>query len=132
MTQTATVEKILSDRLVQIAVVRRSACGHACESCAGCGAQRQVIHARAQDPIGVRPGDRVEVFTEDRPVLAAAALVYLLPVLTFFVGYGLSAAWGAVWLRAVFTAALTAGGLLPAVALDRRRGPVRFQIRRRL
>ena len=37
MTQVATVEKILRDGYVQISVPRKSACGHDCEECAGCG-----------------------------------------------------------------------------------------------
>ena len=37
MTQIATVEKKLGAGYVEISVPRKSACGHDCEECAGCG-----------------------------------------------------------------------------------------------
>ena len=37
MTQIATVEKKLEPGFVEISVPRKSACGHDCEECAGCG-----------------------------------------------------------------------------------------------
>ena len=37
MTQIATVERILDDTHAEISVPRKSACGHDCEECAGCG-----------------------------------------------------------------------------------------------
>ena len=37
MTQIATVEKILPGGMAEISVPRKSACGHDCEECAGCG-----------------------------------------------------------------------------------------------
>lgn len=131
MTQVATVEQLLEGGRVRVAVVRRSACGHDCESCAGCGGARQVIHATACDPIGVQPGDRVLVYSDGKPVLRAAALVYLLPLLTFFLGYALSAGLASLALRCLVTAACTAAGVVPAVLLDRRAG-IRFEITQRL
>lgn len=50
MTQLATVEQRLEGDRVRIAVARQSACGHNCESCAGCGAVGQVVRAIAHDP----------------------------------------------------------------------------------
>ena len=61
MTQVATVEKILKDGYVQISVPRKSACGHDCEECAGCGMTGASIYAEARDPVGVHPGDKVVV-----------------------------------------------------------------------
>ena len=37
MTQIATVEKLLPGGYAEISVPRKSACGHDCEECAGCG-----------------------------------------------------------------------------------------------
>ena len=37
MTQIATVERILDADHAEISVPRKSACGHDCEECAGCG-----------------------------------------------------------------------------------------------
>ena len=42
MTQIATVEKILRGGRAEISVPRKSACGHDCEECAGCGMTRKI------------------------------------------------------------------------------------------
>ena len=91
MTQVATVEKILRDGYVQISVPRKSACGHDCEECAGCGMTGASVYAEARDPVGVRPGDKVVVESSTRAVLAVTWLVYMLPVVFFLLGYFLSA-----------------------------------------
>ena len=93
MTQVATVEKILRDGYVQISVPRKSACGHDCEECAGCGMT------------GVRPGDKVVVESSTRAVLAVTWLVYMLPVVFFLLGYFLSAGLTEGWRYAVAIAA---------------------------
>ena len=90
MTQVATVEKILRDGYVQISVPRKSACGHDCEECAGCGMTGASVYAEARDPVGVRPGDKVVVESSTRAVLAVTWLVYMLPVVFFLLGYFLS------------------------------------------
>ncbi len=127
MTQFATVEQLLEGDRARIAVVRRSACAHACESCAGCGGTKPVVRATAYNPLGARPGDRVLVYSDDRPVLQAAALVYLLPILTFFLSYGLSAGLASLALRVLISLGGTALGLVPALLLDRR-SRIRFEI----
>ena len=90
MTQIATVEKKLEPGFVEISVPRKSACGDDCEECAGCGMTGAAIHARASDPIGVEPGDKVVVQSETKKLLGVVALVYLLPVIAFLLGYFLS------------------------------------------
>lgn len=90
MTQIATVERIIDDHHAEISVPRKSACGHDCEECAGCGMTGAAIHARASDPIGVEPGDKVVVQSETKKLLGVVALVYLLPVIAFLLGYFLS------------------------------------------
>ena len=90
MTQIATVEKKLEPGFVEISVPRKSACGHDCEECAGCGMTGAAIHARASDPVGVKPGDKVVVQSETKKLLGVVALVYLLPVVAFLLGYFLS------------------------------------------
>lgn len=54
MTQIATVEKILRGGRAEISVPRKSACGHDCESCSGCGMQGSSTHAVALNPIARR------------------------------------------------------------------------------
>jgi sigma-E factor negative regulatory protein RseC len=45
------------------------------------------VSVLAKNPLGAAPGDRVVVASDSRSILGAAALVYLLPLLLFFVGY---------------------------------------------
>ena len=59
MTQIATVEKILRGGRAEISVPRKSACGHDCESCSGCGMQGSSTHAVALNPIGAQTGQKV-------------------------------------------------------------------------
>ena len=49
MTQIATVERILDSGYAEISVPRKSACGHDCEECAGCGMTGASIYARAKN-----------------------------------------------------------------------------------
>ena len=118
MTQIATVEKILPGGFVEISVPRKSACGHDCEECAGCGMTGAAIHARAKDPVGVRPGQKVVVESATRKILGVVALVYLLPVVGFLLGYFLSEglAEGVRYAVAIGAAALA---FLPSGAYDR-------------
>ena len=118
MTQVATVEKILKDGYVQISVPRKSACGHDCEECAGCGMTGASIYAEARDPVGVHPGDKVVVESSTRAILGVTWLVYMLPVVFFLLGYFLSEglAEGVRYAIAIGAAALA---FLPSVAYDR-------------
>ena len=76
------------------------------------------IHARAKDPVGVRPGQKVVVESATRKILGVVALVYLLPVVGFLLGYFLSEglAEGVRYAIAIGAAALA---FLPSVAYDR-------------
>lgn len=49
MTQIATVEKILPGGMAEISVPRKSACGHDCEECAGCGVSGASVRAVARN-----------------------------------------------------------------------------------
>ena len=118
MTQIATVEKILPGGFVEISVPRKSACGHDCEECAGCGMTGAAIHARAKDPVGVRPGQKVVVESATRKILGVVALVYLLPVVGFLLGYFLSEGL-AEGVRYAFAIGAAALAFLPSVAYDR-------------
>lgn len=66
--------------------MRRSACAHDCADCAGCGAQTANISVRARCDFPLAVGDTVELGSSNR-VLGYAALVYLVPLVLFFVGY---------------------------------------------
>ena len=136
MTQIATVERIIDANHAEISVPRKSACGHDCEECAGCGVTGAAVHARALNPIGASPGQKVVVQSDTGKMLHIIALVYLTPVVLFFVGYFLMMAVAASPAAQYLAAgAGFAAGILPAGRDDRRlraRGGISFQIVRLL
>lgn len=87
MTQIATVERILDADHAVISVPRKSACGHDCEECAGCGVTGAAVKAKALNPIGARPGQKVVVESSTQKMLGIVAFVYLIPVALFILGY---------------------------------------------
>lgn len=121
MTQIATVERILDPGHAEISVPRKSACGHDCEECAGCGVSGAAVRARAANPIGAAPGQKVVVESSTKKMLRIVALVYLIPVALFFLGY--FAAMAVTASVAVQYAAAVLGfllGILAAIGYDRR------------
>ena len=132
MTQIATVERILDRDHAEISVPRKSACGHDCEECAGCGVTGAAVKARAENPIGAQPGQKVVVESSTRKMLGIVALVYAIPVALFLIGYLAAFALGAG--VGVQYAAAGLGfllGILFAVGYDRRlraRGGLSFTI----
>lgn len=131
MTQIATIEKLLDADHAEIAVARKSACGHDCEECAGCGVSGMSVYARASNPIGARPGQKVVVESSTKNMMGIILLVYMVPVALFFLGYFLTAPFfpaAGQYVTAVIAFAL---GLVPAVIYDRRlrrRGGLDFTI----
>ena len=69
MTQIATVERILDDTHAEISVPRKSACGHDCEECAGCGVSGVAVYAKALNTVGARPGQKVVVESDTKKML---------------------------------------------------------------
>ena len=118
MTQVATVEKILRDGYVQISVPRKSACGHDCEECAGCGMTGAAIKARARNDIGAQPGDKVVVESSTKKIFGVVALVYVLPVVLFLLGYFLSEGL-AEGMRYAIAVATFVVSFIPCVLYDR-------------
>jgi sigma-E factor negative regulatory protein RseC len=120
MTQIATVEKILDDSHAEISVPRKSACGHDCEECAGCGVTGMAVHARANNPIGARPGQKVVVESSTSRMLGIVGLVYLVPIALFLLGYFLTPAALGESTRYLLSAVGFFAGIVPAVLYDRR------------
>ncbi len=118
MTQIATVEKILDSHYAEISVPRKSACGHDCEECAGCGMTGAAIRARALNEIGATPGEKVVVESSTQKLLGVVALVYLLPVILFLLGYFLSEGLVESW-RYVIAIAAAVISVIPCVLYDR-------------
>ena len=132
MTQIATVERILDPNHAEISVPRKSACGHDCEECAGCGVTGAAVKARAVKPIGARPGQKVVVESSTKKMLRIVLLVYLTPIVLFLAGYLLAmACTGSTALQYLGAGIGFVAGILIAVAYDRRlkaRGGLSFTI----
>lgn len=132
MNQIATVERIIDTDHAEISVPRKSACGHDCEECAGCGVSGAAVHAKAANPIGALPGQKVVVESSTQKMLGIVAFVYLIPVALFLAGY-LLAALVTVSVAVQYTIAIAAflAGIGFAVLYDRRlkaRGGISFTI----
>ena len=88
--------KVLScapDGSAQVACLRQSACSGDCHKCSGCGAVEQTMIFTARNPIGARPGETVTVESATGPVLKAAAVLYMLPLVLFIAGYLMGLQW---------------------------------------
>lgn len=120
MTQIATIEKLLDGNYAEIAVARQSACGHDCEKCAGCGVSGASVYARAANPIGAQPGQKVVVESSTKNMMGIILLVYMVPVALFFLGYFLTGSLSSEGARYLIAAVGFVLGMVPAVLYDRR------------
>ena len=118
MTQIATVERLLDSGYAEISVPRKSACGHDCEECAGCGMTGAAIKARARNDVDAQPGDKVVVESSTKKLFGVIALVYVLPVVFFLLGYFLTEGLAENW-RYVIAIAAAAVSFLPSIFYDR-------------
>ena len=131
MTQIATVEKQLNGRYALISVARKSACGHNCEECAGCGVSGAAVRVRARNPIGAAAGQKVVVQSETGSIMKAILLVYLLPLVLFLLGYFLTPTVSVEGVRYGIAILGFAVGIWGAVRYDRyvrQRGGFQFTI----
>ena len=91
MTQKVMVKTCYADGTAQVLHLRQSACSGDCHKCSGCGAAQEALLLTVQNPIGAKPGDMVVIRAETGPVLQGAAVLYMLPLVLFFLGYALGA-----------------------------------------
>ena len=89
MEQLVRVRQVNPDGTATVIHVRESACSGDCHKCSGCGAAKETVLFTADNPIGAASGDLVKVESSTAPVLKAAAVLYLLPLILFFLGYWL-------------------------------------------
>lgn len=95
MEQLVRVRQVRPDGTAQVERVRESACSGDCHKCAGCGAAKQTVLLDAQNPIGAKAGQMVILRSESGPVLKAAVVLYMVPLVLFFLGYALGyGIWG--------------------------------------
>ena len=94
MIQKAVVKKILDETHAELEVQRQSACGHDCSKCGGCGTPTERIKATAVNSVQAQVGEIVTVEGSSKQILGMAAIVYSIPLILFFVFYGICAAFG--------------------------------------
>ena len=82
-----------ADGTAQVLCIRESACSGDCHKCSGCGAAKETLIFTAQNPIGARPGELVTVESASGPVLKAAAVLYMLPLVLFIGAYLVGMRW---------------------------------------
>ena len=87
MTQRVKILRTADDGTALVVHIRQSACSGDCHQCAGCGAAQETMILTAQNPIGAKEGDLVVLDSETAPVLKAAVVLYMLPLVLFFLGY---------------------------------------------
>ena len=88
MREVGVVEAVNGTNAV-VSVKRSTACG---DSCATCSAQCNLKGNKitVANKIGAMPGDLVEIEMKTSTVLKSAFMVYILPLLMFFLGYFLT------------------------------------------
>lgn len=118
MEQLVMVRRILSDGSAEVLHIRESACSGDCHKCSGCGAAKEAVVFTAQNPIGAAAGDVVKVQSESAPVLKAAVVLYVVPLVLFFLGVFLGSLLGSM--EYLLGGALFALGIVLVVLYDRR------------
>jgi len=96
MEQLVRVKEAYEDGTAMVIHVRESACSGDCHKCSGCGAAKEAVLFTADNPIGARKGDLVKVESDTGTVLKAAVVLYVLPLVLFFLGYYLGELIGAL------------------------------------
>lgn len=120
MEQLVRVKETFDDGTALVMHVRESACSGDCHKCSGCGAANETVLLKAENPIGARRGDLVKLESASGPVLKAAAVLYMLPMVLFFAGYF---AGDSLWQRGPLVGCLAfAAGIGLAVLYDRKLG----------
>ena len=126
MRQKATVDRLLADHMAEVLVVRDSACSGDCPTCAGCGSVTQTLRVTAENQISAQRGEVVYLEGDTAVVLKGAALVYLVPLVTFLVAYFAAMSLGS-WAILIGFAAF-ALGMIPAFVYNRKMKNPRYTI----
>ena len=109
-----------SGRKALVGYRRPTACHQDCQHCSGgCGATAasEYITVTAENEINAKPGDHVIIDGAAKKVVEAIALVYIIPLLLFFVGYFLGDFFGVN--GAIPAIVLFCFGLLIAILVSR-------------
>ena len=120
MEQLVRVRETFDDGTAVVIHVRESACSGDCHKCSGCGAAKETILLKAKNPIGAMRGDVVILESATGPVLKAAVVMYMIPMLLFFLGYFVG---DAFWQRGALVGSLAfVAAIALAVLYDRKIG----------
>ena len=122
MVQSAIVKKQIKEGVVEVSLLRQVECGLSCGgNCAGCMQKPQgELLALASDPIGTKPGERVEVEPSVGHSIRLSVLVFAIPCVFLVLGYLAGMALGLGEGASVGTAAVgLLVGFLPAVWVNR-------------
>ena len=87
MEQLVRVKEVFDNGTADVILVRESACSGDCHKCSGCGAAKETMIVRAQNAIHANRGDIVKVESATGPVMKAATVLYVIPLVLFFLGY---------------------------------------------
>jgi len=87
MEQLVRVKEVFDNGTADVLLIRESACSGDCHKCSGCGAAKETMIVRAQNPINASRGDLVKVESATGPVMKAAVVLYVIPLVLFFLGY---------------------------------------------
>lgn len=120
MEQLVRVRETFDDGTAVVIHVRESACSGDCHKCSGCGAAKETILLKAKNPIGAMRGDVVILESATGLVLKAAVVMYMIPMLLFFLGYFVG---DAFWQRGALVGSLAfVAAIALAVLYDRKIG----------
>ena len=89
MEQVVRVKETYNNGTAQVLLIRESACSGDCHKCSGCGAAKETLLVTAQNPIQAVKGELVTIRSDSAPVLKAAAVLYMMPLVLFFLGFAL-------------------------------------------
>ena len=87
MEQLVRVKEVHEDGTATVIHIRESACSGDCHKCSGCGAAKEAVLFEAVNAIHAKRGDLVKVESATGPVLKAAVVLYVIPLVLFFLGY---------------------------------------------
>ncbi|ABR49389.1 positive regulator of sigma E, RseC/MucC [Alkaliphilus metalliredigens QYMF] len=82
------VVKEVGEGIATIEIQRVSACGESCASCKG-GCTPTATYVKATNEVGAQVGQYVKLNMENKKVLKAAFLVYMVPLIGMIFGIGL-------------------------------------------
>ena len=87
MDQLVRVKEAYNDGTALVICVRESACSGDCHKCSGCGAAKETMIFTAKNAINASRGDLVKVESATGPIMKAATVLYVIPLVLFFLGY---------------------------------------------